>query len=146
MIDLRSQEMVEHVHGGGEQDPLVGLTGAPTDDLGQVRFAHAGITDETHAGAVAQEVEIEQTQDASLELESGLVMVKVEAVDGRLALQAREFEAAFDGTLVTGFEFSVEECFQGLCEAEIPGGGVSQRLIQIEAHRRQVQLIQFLLQ
>jgi hypothetical protein len=33
-----------------------------------------------------------------------------------------------------------------LGEAEIPGGGVSQRLIQMEAHRRQIQLIQFLLQ
>ena len=138
--------MVEHVHGGGEQDTLVGLTGAPADDLGQVRLAYAGITDETHAGAVAQEVEIEQAQDASLELESGLVMVKVEAVDGRLALQTREFEAAFDGTLVTGFEFAIDECFEGLDKAEIPGGGFSQRLIQMEAHRRQIQLIQFLLQ
>jgi len=138
--------MVEHVHGGGKQHPLVSLTGAPGDDLGQVGFAHAGIANETHAGAVAQEVEIEQTKDASLELESGLVMVKVEAVDGRLALQARQFEAAFDGTLVTCFEFAIEECFQGLGEAEIPGGGVSQHLIQMEAHRRQIQLIQFLLQ
>ena len=138
--------MVEHVHGGGEQDTLVGLTGAPADDLGQVRLAHAGITDETHAGAIAQEVEIEQAQDASLELESGLVMVKVEAVDGRLALQAREFEATFDGALVAGFEFAIEECFQGLGEAEILGSGVSQDLIQMEAHCRQVQLIQFQLQ
>jgi hypothetical protein len=137
--------MVEHIRGGGEQHTLVGLTGTPSDDLGQIGFADAGITDETHAGAVAQEVETEQTQDASLELESGLVMVKVEAVDGRLALQAREFEAPFDGTLVTCFEFVIEECFQGLGEAEIPGGGVSQRLIQMEAHRRQIQLIQFLL-
>ena len=146
MIDLRSQEMVEHVHGGGKQHPLVSLTGAPADDLGQVRLAHTGIANETHAGAVEQEVEIEQAKDASLELESGLVMVKVEAVDGRLALQAREFEAAFDGTLVTCFEFAIEECFQGLGEAEIPGGGVSQHLIQMEAHGRQIQLIQFLLQ
>ena len=146
MIDLRSQEMVEHVHGGGEQHPLVGLTGTPGNDLGQVGLAHTGIADETHAGAVAQEVEIEQAQDASLELKARLVMVKVEAVDGRLALQARELEAAFDGTLVTGFEFAIEECFQGLREAEIVGGGISQHLIQMEAHGRQIQLIQFLLQ
>jgi hypothetical protein len=33
-----------------------------------------------------------------------------------------------------------------LGEAEILGGGVSQHLIQIEAHGRQIQLIQFLLQ
>lgn len=73
-------------------------------------------------------------------------MVKVEAVNGRLALQAGELEAAFDGTLVTGFDFAIDERFQGLGKAEIFGGGVSQHLIQMEAHRRQVQLIQFLLQ
>jgi hypothetical protein len=73
-------------------------------------------------------------------------MVEVEAVDRRLALQAGELEAAFDGTLVTGFEFAIEERFQGLGKAEILGGGVSQHLIQMEAHRRQIQLIQFLLQ
>src|ERR1700731_3966525 len=113
--------MVEHVHGSSEQDSLVGLTGAPADDLGEIGFAHAGIANETNAGAVVQEVEIEQAKDASLEMESGLVMVKVEAVDGRLTLQAREFEAAFDGTLVTDFEFAIEECFGGLAKAEIPG-------------------------
>ena len=146
VIDLRSEEMVEHVHGGREQHPLIRLTGAPADDLGQVGFAHAGIANDAHAGAVAQEVEIEQTQDSSLELEARLVMVEVGAVDGRLALQAGELEAAFNGSLVTGFEFAIEECFQGLGEAEIFGGGISQDLIQMEAHGRQVQLIQFLLQ
>ena len=125
---------------------MVGLTGTPADDLGQVGLAHAGIANETHAGALAQEVEIEQAKDASLELEAGLVMVKVEAVDGRLALQAREFEAAFDGTLVAGFELTIDESFKRLDKTEISGGGVSQDLIQMKAHGRQVQLIQFLLQ
>ena len=73
-------------------------------------------------------------------------MVKVEAVDGGLALQTGELEAAFDGTLVTSFEFAIDERFQGLGKAEILGGGVSQHLIQMEAHGRQVQLSQFLLQ
>ena len=73
-------------------------------------------------------------------------MVEVKAVDGRLALQAGEFEAAFYGMLVTSFDFAIEERFQGLGEAEILGGGVSQHLVQMEAHRGQVQLIQFLLQ
>ena len=63
--------MVEHVHGGGEQHALIGLAGAPADDLGQKGFAHAGIADETHAGAVAEEVEIEQAKDAGLELQRG---------------------------------------------------------------------------
>ena len=146
MIDLRSQEMVEHIHGGGEQHPLISLTGAPADDLGQVGFAYAGIADEAHAGAVVQEVEIEQAKDASLELEARLVMVKVEAVDGRLTLQAGELEATFDRALVAGFEFAIDERFQGLGKAEVFGGGVSQHLIQMEAHGRQIQLLQFLLQ
>ena len=138
--------MVEHVHGGGEQDPLIGLTSTPADDLGQVGFSYAGIANETDAGAVAQKVEIQQAKDARLELEARLVMVEVKAVDGRLALQAGEFEAAFDGTLVTNIELTIDERFEGLGKAEIFGGGVSQHLIQMEAHGRQVQLIQFLLQ
>ena len=138
--------MVEHVHGSGEEHALISLTGAPADDLGQVRLAYARITDEAHAGAVAQEVEIEQTKNAGLELKARLVMVKVETVDGGFALQAGELEAAFDRALVAGFELTIEERFQGLGKAEIFGGGVSQDLIQMEAHGRQVQLIQFLLQ
>ena len=73
-------------------------------------------------------------------------MVEVEAVDRRLALQAGELEAAFDGTLETNVQLTIEERFQGLGKAEIFDSGVSQHLIQMEAHGRQVQLIQFLLQ
>jgi len=32
--------MVEHIHGGSEQRALVGLTGAPGDDLGQIGLAY----------------------------------------------------------------------------------------------------------
>lgn len=73
-------------------------------------------------------------------------MVKGEAIDRRHAVQAGKLEAAFDGTLVTGLELAIDERLQGLRKAEIFGGGVSQHLIQMEAHGRQVQLIQFLLQ
>ena len=73
-------------------------------------------------------------------------MVKGEAIDRRHALQAGKLEAAFDGTLVTGLELAIDECFESLGKAEILGGGVSQHLIQMEAHGRQIQLIQFLLQ
>ena len=138
--------MVEHIHGGSEQHALVGLTGTPGDDLGQVGFAYAGIANETHAGSVMQEVEIEQAKDAGLELEARLVMVKGEAIDRRHAVQTGKLEAAFDGTLVTGLELAIDERFQGLGKAEIFGGGISQHLIQLLAHGRQVQLIQFLLQ
>ena len=93
MIHLGSQQLIQHVHGGGEKHTLISLTGTPTDDFGQVGFAHTGIADEAHAGAVAQEVEIEQTQDAGFQLRAGLVMVKVEAVDGRLGLQTGELES-----------------------------------------------------
>ena len=34
MIDLRRIEVVQHVHGGSEQDTLIGLAGAPADDFG----------------------------------------------------------------------------------------------------------------
>jgi len=35
-------------------------------------------------------------------------MVEVEAIDGGLAVQAGELEAAFDGTLVTVLELAIE--------------------------------------
>ena len=66
--------------------------------------------------------------------------------DRRHAVQAGELEAALDGALVTGLELAIDERFQGLRKAEIFGGGVSQHLIQMEAHGRQVQLMEFLLQ
>ena len=34
VIDLRSEQMIQHVHGGGEQDALIGLTDAPANDFG----------------------------------------------------------------------------------------------------------------
>ena len=33
VIDLRGEQMIQHVHGGGEQDPLIGLADAPTNDF-----------------------------------------------------------------------------------------------------------------
>jgi len=145
MIDLGRQQMIQHVHGGGEQHTLVGLTGTPADDFSQVGFAHTGIPDDADARALAQEVEIEQTQDAGLELGARLVVVKVEAVDRRLGLQAGELETTFDGTLVAILEFTIDESFQGLRQAEVFSGGLSQHLIQMVAYRCQIQLLQLLL-
>ena len=34
VINLRSEQMIQHVHGGGEQDALIGLADAPANDLG----------------------------------------------------------------------------------------------------------------
>jgi putative salt-induced outer membrane protein YdiY len=73
-------------------------------------------------------------------------MVEVKAIDGGFALQAGELEATFDGTLVTGLEFTIDQRFQGLRQAEVLSGGVGQHLIQMKAHRRQIQLIEFLLE
>jgi len=56
--------MIQHVHGGSEQHTLIGLASAPGDDFGQIGLSYTRIADDTHAGAVAQEVEIKQPQDA----------------------------------------------------------------------------------
>ena len=72
-------------------------------------------------------------------------MVEVEAVDGVLGLQAREPEAAIDRAGLTRFELAVQQGFESFCGAEILAGRISQGLVEVLAHRRQVQLIQFLL-
>jgi len=73
-------------------------------------------------------------------------MVEVEAVDGVLGLQASEPEAAIDRAGLTCFEFAVQQGFESFRGAEILAGRISQSLVQVLAHRGQVQLIQFLLE
>ena len=60
VIDVGSQEMIEHVHGGGEEHTLIGLTGAPCNDLGEESFPNARISDEHEIDAFGQKREIEQ--------------------------------------------------------------------------------------
>lgn len=52
MIDLRSQQMIEHVHGSGEDDTLIGLACLPSEDAGEEGLAHAGIADQHQVGAL----------------------------------------------------------------------------------------------
>jgi len=92
-----------------------------------------------------QEVEIQQTQDAGFQLGARLVVVKVEAIDGRFRLQTGEFETTFDGTLVSALELAIDQRFQTLRQAEISGRSLSQHRLQMVAHGRQIQLLQFLL-
>jgi hypothetical protein len=73
-------------------------------------------------------------------------MFEVEAVDGVPRLQARQAEAALNGVLVAGFQFQVRERFQSLRKAQVFGCRVASDLIELAAHRRQCQLIQFLVQ
>ena len=68
MINLGGEQVIEHVHGSGEPDALIRLTGAPAHDLGQERFPDARISDQNEVGAVGDEAQVEQAQDAILVL------------------------------------------------------------------------------
>ena len=57
-----------------------------------------------------------------LSFSAALVMVEVEAVDGVLCLQAGERKRRSMERPLAGFEFEIDERFQGLREAEILGG------------------------
>ena len=113
LIDLGSEQVIEHVHGGGERHALIRLTGLPSEDAGEESLAHAGIADQHEIGALFQEGEIEQTQYASLGLHAALVVMEVKSVDAGLRLKARALEAAFDGAAVAHFQFHVGEQFEG---------------------------------
>lgn len=52
-------------------------------------FPHAGIPDEDGAGALGDELQIEQTQNARLHLQAAFVMLEVEIIDGVPGVQAR---------------------------------------------------------
>ena len=60
VINLRSEQVIEHVHGGSEENPLIGLAGTPGDHLRQKCFPHAGIADQHDIGSFGEEREIEQ--------------------------------------------------------------------------------------
>ena len=86
VIDLGGEQVIEHVHGGGEQDTLIRLAGAPAHDLGQEGLANPGISDKDQVGAVGDKGQIEQTQYAILVLRTALVMSEVKRVDAGLGL------------------------------------------------------------
>ena len=71
-------------------------------------------------------------------------MVKVKGINGGLRLQTRAFETAFNGTAVAGLQFHIGEPFQRGGHAEVSGGGLRDRRLQLAAHRGQAQLVQFL--
>jgi hypothetical protein len=76
--------VIEHVHGGGKQDALIGLAGAPAHDLGQEGLANTRISDEDQIGAVGDKGQVKQTQYAILVLRAALVMREVKRVDAGL--------------------------------------------------------------
>ena len=131
MIDLRSEQVIEHVHGGGEQHALIGLAGAPADDFGEEGFAHAGIADKTHAGTFGEELQIEQSQNARLELHAALVMFEVKAVDGVLRCRRESRKRRSMERPLRASSSQVDERFQGFSDAKVSGRGVSDRLIQL---------------
>ena len=74
------------------------------------------------------------------------MVFELKAVDGVLGVQAREAEAALDGTAVASLQFAIDERFQRFGEAAVFGRGVSDRLIQMRHHGGQAELIEFLMQ
>src|SRR5438477_6572025 len=73
----------------------------------------ARVADQHDVGALSQEGEIEQAQNAILGLYAAFVVVKVEGVDAGLRLQTRALEAALDGAALPRFQFQVGEPLDG---------------------------------
>ena len=136
--------MIEHIHGRGKQDTLIGLASTQADDFRKERLADARIADDDDVGTFLKELQIHQAEDAVFHLRPAFVVVELEAVDGTSNAETRETKAALNGTSVAHFQFAIGECLQRGRKTEIFGSSISQNLIQILAHRRQVELIQFL--
>ena len=146
MIDLGSEQVVEHLHGGGEQHPHVGLAGTPTQDLRQEGLPDARITNNDHIGALLEEVQIEQVEEAVFDLLAGFMMGELELVERRLSGKARELEPSLDGVPVAGFQFQVGQTFQSGGEAKILVGRFLGHRLQFLGHGGQAKLRQFLFQ
>ena len=137
--------MVEHIHGGGEENTLIALAGAPTNDFGQKRFSHTRIADDDTAGSFLQEVQIEHPENPILDLDPALVMFEVEVVNRVLRVKSGQSETPVDRPAAARVQLQIYQRLQRLDEAKVLGGGISDRLIQLSTHRRQTQLIQFVM-
>jgi hypothetical protein len=144
VIDLRGSQLVEHVHGGGEQDTTIGLACPPADDFRQECFAGARIADQNDVSALVDEVEIQETEDARFILLPRLVMLEQEGVDGVLPMQAGEVEPTLHGAAVARFQFQVGEPFHGSRGAEALFSGMLESLIELTAHGGKAESFQFL--
>ena len=74
-----------------------------------------------------------------------LWVVKVEGVDAGLHLQTRAFEAALDGAALPLFQFQIGEPLDGSGNAEVFGRGFGDGGFNVATHRREIQLLEFLL-
>src|SRR5262249_32810162 len=113
VIDLRSEEMIEHIHGGGEQHALIRLTSAACEDLGEECFSDARVADDNDAGAIADELQIQKAKKAVLHLQTALVMIELEAVDRVTNSKMGQSEAPLNASCIPGFQFTIDERFQG---------------------------------
>lgn len=138
--------MIEHVHCGCKQYPLIGLAGTPGQDFGEEGFSDAGIADDHDTGAVANEVEIHEAKDAVFHLQTAFVMIELETVDGGACAEMGKAKPPFNRATIPGFEFTIDEGFQGSRQTEILSGSLTEELIQVPAHRRECQLIELLLE
>ena len=82
MIDLRGEQLIEHIHRRGEKHTEVALAGLEREDLGKHCLASAGVANEHDVRASAHEVEIEQLQDPRFGLLAALVIGELKRVDG----------------------------------------------------------------
>lgn len=101
--------MVEHIHGGGEENTLIALAGAPTNNFGQKRFPHARIPDDDSAGSFLQEVQIEHPENPILDLCPALVMFEVEVVDRVLRVKSGHSEAPVDRPAAACVQLHVDQ-------------------------------------
>ena len=74
------------------------------------------------------------------------MVLEVEAVDGVLRMQAGHAETALDSAAVARVQFKISERLQCVGEAQVLSRGISDHLIELLAHRRQTELVQFQMQ
>jgi hypothetical protein len=82
-VCLGGDEMIDHIHGSGEQGADPGLCGGVGDAFCQKAFARADMPNEDHVFFLRDEGQIHQVQYAGFLFGSRYVEVEVELIDGR---------------------------------------------------------------
>ena len=109
MIGIGSHQMIDHVHGGCEQDFDALLSGGIGDDFAQEAFADTGIANEDDVFFMVDKIEGQQFQDVGFLLFTGVMEVKVKLINGRFFVKSGLPEAQRNPVLSSGFKFEFKE-------------------------------------
>jgi hypothetical protein len=107
VVCLGSNQLIDHVHRAGKQDPDIGIACTTGDAFGQKGLASSGIANQDYVHSIPDELQVHEMKDSILLLLPRFVVVEVELVDGNFLEELRVLPAELNGALPSVLQFNV---------------------------------------